>query len=235
MSLSSAEGGSSLGTSSRDPIIITTEIEEIAEELVDPDKAISTSGKILQIRQESAEREDLDASSDHNSEMTKSSSFCSAVGDDPEDSEDYMHDQDFLQQNLQVFILSTAGKPVFTLHGNEDKLATLFGVMQALVSVVQSNNDSLRSIKVGDTDFVFQVRSPLIMVAVSKTKKSVPQIQMLLHDVYNQIISTITLSTLNKVYENRKNFDLRRLLSGSERLIHHLLSNDVRTRGSKYF
>lgn len=31
---------------------------------------------------------------------------------------------------------------------------------------------------------------------------------------------------MSKIFEKRKNFDLRRLLSGSERLIFNLLAND---------
>lgn len=42
--------------------------------------------------------------------------------------------------------------------------------------------------------------------------------------VYNQILSVLTQSQLTRVYEQRRNFDLRRLLTGSERLIDHLLN-----------
>lgn len=55
-------------------------------------------------------------------------------------------------------------------------------------------------------------------------------------EVYNQIISTLTLSHMSKIFEKRKNFDLRRLLAGSERLIDHLLihrSNRNNTNKSK--
>lgn len=45
-------------------------------------------------------------------------------------------------------------------------------------------------------------------------------------DVYYQILSTLTYSHMSKIFEKRKNFDLRRLLSGSERLIFNLLAND---------
>lgn len=41
--------------------------------------------------------------------------------------------------------------------------------------------------------------------------------------VFNQITSVLTLTRLNKIYEQRRNYDLRRLLSGVERLIDHLL------------
>lgn len=45
-------------------------------------------------------------------------------------------------------------------------------------------------------------------------------------DVHNQILSTLTFTQLTKIFQHRKNFDLRRLLEGSERLINNLLLND---------
>lgn len=230
------------------PLLITSEIEELTEEMLSSNTISlhqkNSTGKILQIRQESLEDQPTTSqeetgscddvreenNSDNGSDMTKSSSFCSAVDEIgtinnfSEDAEDFMHDPEFLNKNLHVFVLSTAGKPIYTLHGNEDKLATLYGVMQAIVSVVQSNDDdNLMAINAEGVRFVFLTKSPIILVAVSRTKKSVSQLQMLLNDVSEMIVSTLTLSTLTKVFENRKNFDLRRLLAGSERLIHHLL------------
>lgn len=61
-----------------------------------------------------------------------------------EDEYDYLHDSEWINQKSQVFILSTAGKPIYSLHGSEEKLNTLFGLLQALVSVVSSSNDSIR-------------------------------------------------------------------------------------------
>lgn len=51
---------------------------------------------------------------------------------------DYYNDLEWVNQKSHVFILSTAGKPIYSLHGSEEKLNTLFAVLQALVSVVQS-------------------------------------------------------------------------------------------------
>lgn len=39
---------------------------------------------------------------------------------------------------------------------------------------------------------------------------------------FNQIVSVLTLTQLNRIFEQRRNYDLRRLLSGAERLIDHL-------------
>lgn len=147
--------------------------------------------------------------------------------------EDYLHNADWLAQSDHVFVLSTSGKPIYTLHGNEDKLATIFGVMQALVSVVQSNNaDTIQCIQAAGMQIVFLCKAPLILVAVSKSQLSVQQIQMELTDVYNQILSTLTLSSMQKILEERKNFDLRRLLAGSERLINNLVLHRTQRTGS---
>lgn len=98
--------------------------------------------------------------------------------DDSTLSGDYLHDPDWLNQREHFFVLSSAGKPIYSLHGNEDKLATLYGVMQALVSVVQANQDVIMSIHALGIKFVFLLKGPLILVAASRRSLSVQQIQL---------------------------------------------------------
>lgn len=141
-----------------------------------------------------------------------------------ENSEDLLDVPDWQNKDKHVFILSTSGKPIYSRFGSEDKLVTVFGVMQALVSFVQSSNDTIRAINAGDTKFVFLVQEPLILVIVSKTKESEKQLTLQLKYLYNLILSILTSTQLKKIYEERRNFDLRRLLTGSERLIDHLLN-----------
>jgi hypothetical protein len=93
-----------------------------------------------------------------------------------EDEYDYLHDTEWINKKCHVFILSTAGKPIYSLHGSEEKLNTLFALCQALVSVVQSGDDSIRSLTAKNTKFVFLVKSPLILVGVNKSKRSEQQI-----------------------------------------------------------
>lgn len=77
----------------------------------------------------------------------------------------------------QVFVLSEAGKPIFSLCGNEDCLASVTAVMQALVSYVTEMNDTLTSLHVdGGGTIVFLTKSPLILVVVSKRGESVLQL-----------------------------------------------------------
>ncbi|GIX70184.1 vacuolar fusion protein MON1 homolog A [Caerostris extrusa] len=140
-----------------------------------------------------------------------------------------LNDPSWKYKKNHIFILSEAGKPIYSRHGSEDHLATLMGVIQALVSFVQSSGDMIRSIHAGDRKFVFLHRMPLILVAVSSSKASVPQLLGNLTYVYNQIVSVLTMSNLNKIFEKRSNFDLRRLLGGSEKFLDRLadmLDND---------
>lgn len=91
----------------------------------------------------------------------------------------------WLAKKKHIFVLSQAGKPVYSRHSPEDKLVTIMGVMQALVSFVQAGNDTIRSVHAGDTNFVFLLKGPLILVAVSKTLESVSQLVLQLTYVQN--------------------------------------------------
>lgn len=139
---------------------------------------------------------------------------------------DYLRDRNWLEKPKHIFILSEAGKPIYSFHGQEDKLASLFGVMQALVSFVQQNEDGITAIVAEGYKIVFLVRSSLILVATSRTNSSTCQMQTQLIYLYNQILSTLTYGRISKSFEKRKNFDLRILLSGSERIIDNFLVHD---------
>lgn len=109
---------------------------------------------------------------DHDNQSDPSSNSLNFVDDEY----DYLHDSEWINQKCHVFILSTAGKPIYSLHGSEEKLNTLSGLLQALVSIVQAGDDSIKSITAMNTKFVFLVKSPLILVGVNKSKRSEQQI-----------------------------------------------------------
>lgn len=50
-------------------------------------------------------------------------------------------------QPKHVFVFSSAGKPVFSLHGDESELAGLMATAQALMSVAQSSGQQLRHVR----------------------------------------------------------------------------------------
>ncbi|CAL1532083.1 unnamed protein product [Lymnaea stagnalis] len=138
---------------------------------------------------------------------------------------DYVNSIEWKQQKKHIFILSDSGKPIYSRHGSEDKLVTIMGVMQALVSfVADSDKDNLRSIVAGDHRFVFMTRDHLTFVGVTRGKESTQQMLLQLTYMYNQVISVLTLSTLTRIFKSHRNYDLRRTLSGAEKFFDNLLN-----------
>ncbi|XP_041971420.1 protein SAND [Aricia agestis] len=194
----------------------TSTISEIQSEI------LKTAAETSQLKNTKS-TDDLQSKDDS---MPASASCSNLVEENGENDEieNYLHSPELINKEKHVFILSSAGKPIYTRYGNEDKLAGLCGVIQALVSVVEEQNqDILRSIITKDCKAVFLVKGPLILVAVSKSNESETQLVLQLTYAYNQIVSVLTLTQLNRIFEQRRNYDLRRLLAGAERLIDHLL------------
>lgn len=48
-----------------------------------------------------------------------------------------------------IFVLSEAGKPIYTRYGTEEALSSTMGVMMALVSFVEAEKNIIRSIHAG--------------------------------------------------------------------------------------
>ncbi|XP_048475834.1 vacuolar fusion protein MON1 homolog B-like [Rhincodon typus] len=122
-----------------------------------------------------------------------------------------------------VFVLSEAGKPIYSRYGNEEALSSTMGVMMALVSFVQDGDNTIRSIQSDDYKVVFSQHGPLVLVSVSRSHQSPAQLRRELCYVYYQIISLLTQATVTRIFQHKKNYDLRRLLAGSERILDNLL------------
>ena len=73
-------------------------------------------------------------------------------------------------------------------------------------------------------------QGPLYLVAISRLGENDNQLGLQLEALYMQILSTLTLPTLNHLFSNRPSTDLRRPLQGTEPLLSALA--DELTRGS---
>jgi len=144
------------------------------------------------------------------------------------------------------FILSSAGKPIYSRHGDESVLSGYMGVIQAIISFFQDDNDTLKSFSAGRHRFAIAASGPLYLVGISSMGESDSQVcsnasigmfvadksqlRAQLDALYTQVLSTLTLSQLNKIFAQRGNFDLRRLLGGTEVFLDGL--SDAMTLGS---
>ncbi|CAN9092524.1 unnamed protein product [Alternaria alternata] len=111
-------------------------------------------------------------------------------------------------------ILSSAGKPIYSRHGDDQLITNYIGVVQTIISFYQSTNDTLRGFTAGHVRFVVMSKGPL----------------NLLEALYMQILSTLTLPSMERMFAARANYDLRRPLQGTETLLSALA--DGFTRGS---
>ncbi|OSD07264.1 DUF254-domain-containing protein [Trametes coccinea BRFM310] len=126
----------------------------------------------------------------------------------------------------QYYVLTDAGKPVFMSNqeANPDSATSLFGVIQALVSIFLDDGDKLRCINAGNTRIVFLLRPPLYYVCVSGWGEPESVTRFHLEYLHLQILSVVSAEQLRRMFEQRRNFDLRRLLNGAEPFLYSLLA-----------
>jgi hypothetical protein len=127
-------------------------------------------------------------------------------------------------------ILSSAGKPIYSRHGDQNLINGYIGIIQTIISFFEGAKDPLMGFTAGGTRFVVSTEGPLYFVAISKLGESDPQLRAQLEALYMQILSTLTLPTLTHLFSNRPNTDLRRPLEGTESLLSSLA--DTFTKGS---
>ena len=128
------------------------------------------------------------------------------------------------------FILSASGKPIYSRHGDDQLTSHYIGVAQTLISFYQAANEPLKVFTAGGTRFLMLSKGPLNLVAISRLGESDAQLRTQLESLYMQILSTLTLPSMEKMFSNRPSTDLRRPLQGTDVLLDGLA--DGFTRGS---
>ncbi|ODQ77974.1 hypothetical protein BABINDRAFT_9587 [Babjeviella inositovora NRRL Y-12698] len=150
-------------------------------------------------------------------ESSDFSNFSFALGAEP------APDVDFASQAKQFFILSSAGKPIFSYHGTDETVTSYMGVIQTLVAFFQDdkdndNGDNLRTITTSNrTKFSVLNQSPLLFMAVSSQNEPDGVLSRQLAFLHNFLLSIFSRSFIARSF-TRANFNLQ----------NHLSSNDVR-------
>ena len=138
--------------------------------------------------------------------------------------------ENWKSKRKHYLILSAAGKPIWTRHGDGGLVSTYIGVIQTIISFYEDSQDRLNSFTAGDTKFVIVAKGPLYLVAISRILESETQLKLQLEALYMQILSTLTLPSLTHLFSVRPSTDLKRPLQGSETLLSTLA--DSFTKGS---
>ncbi|XDG06805.1 hypothetical protein ABKA04_006420 [Annulohypoxylon sp. FPYF3050] len=167
-------------------------------------------------------------------EGTPLANFANEFDDIPDESEKNWSDEDRVKlwkSKLKHFmILSSAGKPIYSRHGDLGLINSSMGVVQTIISFYEGAKNPLLGFTAGDTRFVIATEGPLYFVAISKLGESDSQLRAQLDALYMQILSTLTLPALTNIFANRPSTDLRKPLQGTETLLSSLA--DSFTRGS---
>eukprot|EP00761_Pharyngomonas_kirbyi_P013157 gb/GECH01013184.1/.p1 GENE.gb/GECH01013184.1/~~gb/GECH01013184.1/.p1 ORF type:complete len:1092 (+),score=267.62 gb/GECH01013184.1/:1-3276(+) len=121
-----------------------------------------------------------------------------------------------------IFILSSAGKPVFSRYGDENMQSTLMGLLQAIVSFVQDSQDTVRCMYAGDHKFVFLLKGSLYFVAVASTTEPTRYLADQLDFIHSLILSLLT-DAYEAAFQRKSSYDLRNLLGGTDACIHNLI------------
>ncbi|KAI5866973.1 vacuolar fusion protein MON1 [Durotheca rogersii] len=160
--------------------------------------------------------------------------FAAEFEDIPDESEKNWSDEDRVRlwkSKLKHFmILSSAGKPIYSRHGDLGLINSSMGVVQTIISFYEGAKNPLFGFTAGNTRFVIVTEGPLYFVAISRLGESDAQLRAQLDALYMQILSTLTLPTLTSIFANRPSTDLRKPLQGTETLLSSLA--DSFTRGS---
>ncbi|KAF5528670.1 Vacuolar fusion protein MON1 [Colletotrichum aenigma] len=127
-------------------------------------------------------------------------------------------------------ILSSAGKPIYSRHGDLGLINSSMGVIQTIISFYEGSKNPLQAFTAGQTRFAISIQGPLYFVAISRLGESDSQLRAQLEALYMQILSTLTLPVLKNIFVHRPSTDLRKPLEGTEPLISSLADNF--TKGS---
>ena len=148
--------------------------------------------------------------------------------------EDASNEEELLERwkakTKHFIILSAAGKPIYTRHGDTGLISGYVGIIQTIISFYQSSDDPLRTFTANGARFVVLSQNNLFLVAITRLQESEAQLRVQLDALYMQILSTLTLPQLEHIFSVRPSSDLRRPLQGTEVLLSSL--SDSFTRGS---
>ncbi|EGE03504.1 vacuolar fusion protein mon1 [Trichophyton equinum CBS 127.97] len=104
------------------------------------------------------------------------------------------------RKKKHFFILSSAGKPIYTRHGDGGLISPFIGIIQTIISFYQESGGPLKSFSAGKTKIVILSQGPLYLVAISSLFESQAHLRAQLEALYMQILSTLTLPALDHIF-----------------------------------
>ncbi|KAJ3217773.1 Vacuolar fusion protein mon1b [Dinochytrium kinnereticum] len=136
--------------------------------------------------------------------------------------------KEWARRRRHFFVLSSAGKPVYSRYGDEAELSSYMGILQAIISFFINEDDTLMSLTAGEHRFVFKARGPLYLVAVVCSGEDESELGLQLDHLYSQVLFILTSTQLTRIFTQRTNYDLRSLLTGTDMFFDELCRSHLR-------
>lgn len=122
-----------------------------------------------------------------------------------------------------VFILSWAGRPVYTRYGDEANQSSLMGVFSGVISLVADGGDEIKYVRAGKMVLVFKCCGPIWLASACSTGEPVEMIEQQLVALHSQIISILT-NQIHIMLDRKPQLDIRNLLGGTDKYLDRLVS-----------
>lgn len=131
-------------------------------------------------------------------------------------------------RNKHIFVLSDAGKPIFSRYGNDYEQSAIMGVVQAIFSRGIDVGDNLRSIETPGCRFVFVSRGPLYLLAICRTEEPEESLRAQLHFLYSCIVFFLSAKVLQGL-ERDPGMDVRAQMGGTREALIGVIRNANRS------
>lgn len=95
--------------------------------------------------------------------------------------------------------------------------------MQAIISIFADQNDRIRYIDAGPLRIAFVIKQHLYYIAVSDWGEPETALRNQLDYLHWHVLSVVSLTQLQRMFNGRDNFDLRRLLQGTDAIVASLV------------
>ncbi|RLV95487.1 Vacuolar fusion protein MON1 [Spathaspora sp. JA1] len=128
-------------------------------------------------------------------------------------------DDAFFHDKLKhFFILSNAGKPIYSMNGSDDIIIGNMAVLTTIISTFEENmSQELNCINIGDMNMIVLNKSPILLVSISKLSyETTQQISYQLNMIYSYLLSVISQPIITRNFHNKLNYDLRRILTPTD-------------------
>ncbi|CAI5755934.1 unnamed protein product [Candida verbasci] len=117
----------------------------------------------------------------------------------------------------QFFVFSSAGKPIYSMNGSDDLVLGYMGILTTIISSFQeknNNQDQLKSITMGDTKIIVLNKSPIYLITISKlSNETESMLSGQLSTLYDYLLAILSKPAIDRHFQNRLNYDLRRVLN----------------------